>query len=547
MQRNLSALSAAPFDLLIVGGGSYGAAVAREAATRGLKTALVEQADFCSGSSANSLKIIHGGLRYLQQADLPRVFESIRERSILLQTAPHLVAPVSCLMPTRGLTMKSRPVMALGMLANDILSSHRNRHLDPLRHIPNGGTLSRREMLGILPMLRDTRTTGAARWYDGLAYDTERLVLGMVKAAARAGAVVANHARVCALRQDQNRITGAVVEDGLSGATFDVRAAMVVNAAGPWIGQMLEGLERPLAEPAPHLALGMNLLLRNWPITSDALALQSTRQNRLYFFMPWRGTVMAGTYYREHTGSPDDLKVTDDDIHAYIEDLNSSLPGAAITRDDIVAVHAGIVPCRKPARPDQEPALLRHYRLIDHARRDGIQGLFSICGIKYTTARGVAEHVVTTIAKRIGVAATPSTTRHDLLPGGDIPDLAAFQQEMATAHPAVAPNDLDHLMALYGTEAQDILALANTLEGPDALLRAEVLFAVRDEMPLTLGDLLFRRISRASTGRPEPALLRICAETMGQELSWDEAQIQQEITAVENAPTLWQAASQIHL
>ena len=541
MQRNLTSLSAAPFDLLVIGGGIYGAALAREAATRGLKTALVEQADFCSGSSANSLKIIHGGLRYLQQADLPRVFESIRERSILLQTAPHLVTPVPCLMPTRGVAMKSRPVMALGMLANDILSCHRNRHLDPQRKIPNGGTLSRSEVLAILPMLRDTRTTGAARWYDGLAYDTERLVVGMVKAAARAGAVVANHVRVRSLRQDQNRITGAEVEDGLSGATFDIRASMVVNAAGPWIGQMLEGLERPLAEPAPHLALGMNLLIRNWPVTTHALGLQSSRQNRLYFFMPWRGTVMAGTYYRAHTGSPDNLSVTDADITAYLEDLNSCLPGVTISPDDILAVHAGIVPCLKPARPDQEPALLRHYKLIDHARRDGIQGLFSICGIKYTTARGVAAHVVDTIAARIGIAVPPSTTSQDPLPGGDIPDLGAFQQDMTTAHPDIEPAILEHLLALYGTEARDILALAATLSGPDALLRAEVLFAVRDEMPLTLGDLMFRRISRASTGHPEPDLLRTCAQTMGQEVGWDEARIKQEIAAVENAPTLWQA------
>ncbi len=196
MQRQLDSLNNQPFDLLVIGGGIYGAALAREAATRGLKTALVEQADFCSGSSANSLKIIHGGLRYLQQADLPRVFESIRERSILLQTAPHLVSPMPCLMPTRGLAMKSRPVMAAGMLANDILSCRRNRRLDPLRRIPNGGTLSRREILEIAPSLRDTPVTGAARWVDGLAYDTERLVVGMIKAAAAAGTVVANHVRV---------------------------------------------------------------------------------------------------------------------------------------------------------------------------------------------------------------------------------------------------------------------------------------------------------------------------------------------------------------
>ena len=543
MHRQLDSLNNQSFDLLIIGGGIYGAALAREAATRGLHTALVEQADFCSGSSANSLKIIHGGLRYLQQADLPRVFESIRERSILLRTAPHLVSPMPCLMPTKGLAMKSRPVMAAGMLANDMLSCRRNRRLDPLRRIPNGGTLSRREILEIAPALRDTPVTGAARWVDGLAYDTERLVIGMVKAAAAAGAVVANHVRVQSLRQEGSRITGAMVEDRLSGGSFEIRASLVINAAGPWIGRVLEGVGRPLANPAPHLALGMNLILRNWPVQTHAMGLQSPRQSRLYFFVPWRGAVMAGTYYREHQGAPGDLRVTEQDIEAYLDALNSCLPGAAVTRTDILAIHAGIVPSRKPARPDCEPDLLRHYKLMDHARLDGIQGLLSVCGIKYTTARGVAEEVVDLAASRLAKTVRPSATRHTPLPGGDIPDLAAFRRDMAAAHPSIAPGDLDRLLALYGTEAREIFALAENRTDPDALLRAECLFALRNEMPQTLGDLVFRRISLASTGRPAPDRLRLCAETMGRERNWNANRILAETDAVLHAPTLWQAAA----
>lgn len=540
MKRDLNNLQSATYDVLIVGGGVYGAALARESATRGLKTALIEQADFCSGSSANSLKIIHGGLRYLQQADLPRVLESIRERSILLRTAPHLVSPMPCWMPTRGLGMKSRPVMAFGMLANDILSGHRNRHLDPLRRIPNGSTISRRECLGILPMLEKTGTTGAARWYDGLAYDTERLVVGMVKAAVRAGAAAANYVKADSLIREGNRVGGVRASDALTGESFDIRARLVIDAAGPWSAKWLAGLGRPSATPT-HWALAVNLLVKNWPVPGHAVGLQSSGNRRLYFFTPWRGVTMAGTYYREHAGSPDGLQVTDPDIASYLKALNDCLPGAAISRDDILAVHAGILPCRRPAQPDREPDLLRHFRYVDHAKRDGIEGLVSVCGIKYTTARGAAETVVAAAARKLNQPIAPSSTRSAPLPGGDIPDLAAFRRDMAAAHPEVPAEALARLLALYGTEAKDIFALAGTFAGDNVFLRAELRFCIRDEMPQTLGDLVFRRAGIASAGLPDAAVLRACAETMGQELGWSADRIQNEIAAVERAPHLWQA------
>lgn len=546
MIRDTQQLRTAAFDVLIIGGGIYGGALAREAATRGLKTALIEQADFCSGSSANSLKIVHGGLRYLQQADIPRVMESIRERRILLRTAPHLVSPMPCIMPTRGLAMKSRPVMAIGMLANDIISFHRNRHLLPSRRIPMGYTLSKEACLEILPSMRNEPVTGAACWHDALALDTERLVIDMLKAAAAAGACVANYVKAEAFMMEGNRVTGVSATDQESSETFNIRAGMVINAAGPWEGSLLDRLPRPLRSASKQLALAVNLVIKNWPIRSHAAGLQSAGTRRLYFFVPWRGVTLAGTYYRSHSGSPDQLRVTEDDITAYLDAINSCLPGVVITRDDVLAVHAGILPCRRAPQPDREPDLLRHYQFTNHARTDGIEGLVSVLGIKYTTARGVAESVISALAPSFKTPLRPSSTRHTPLPGGDISNPVDVDHSTVSVIPATAAEMKKRLRAFYGSESKAILSLAAgeglSSTDADALLQAEVLYVIRNEMPRTLGDLLYRRTGIAAAGKPTPRQIQVCAETMSRECHWDAARTASEIQAVTAAQTLWQAA-----
>lgn len=547
MERDIKSLGNSPFDILIIGGGIYGAALAREASSRGLSTALVEQADFCSGTSANSLKIIHGGLRYLQQADIPRVLESIRERHHLLKTAPHLVSPMPCIMPTRGLTMKSRPVMAIGMLANDIISFNRNTGLDPQRRIPMGTTLSRDRCLQVLPSMRGEPVTGAAIWHDALALDTERLVIGMIKAASEAGAVVANYVQAKGFLMEGNRVTGITAQDLADSGSepFPIRAGMVINAAGPWETELLASLGRPVDFKTTHLALAMNIIIRNWPVTTHAAGLQAKGNGRLYFFVPWRGVTMAGTYYRAHQGSADGLAVTDDDIAAYLDALNTCLPDVRITRDDILAVHAGILPCRQPPLPDQEPKLLRHYRFVDHASTDGIEGLASVLGIKYTTARGVAETVIGKLAPRFGKPLRPSRTAKTPLPGGDIPDLHAFRQTAATKYAAVPADIRERLLAFYGTEAEAIFKLAQAGQRPlndrDALLRAELLFVIRSEMPLTLGDLLYRRTGMATAGPTDIRQVKLAAEVMATEHHWTPARTEKEIQSAISPATLWQA------
>lgn len=547
MKRTIDALKDRTFDVVIIGGGIYGAALAREAASRGLSTALVEQADFCSGTSANSLKIVHGGLRYLQQADIPRVLESIRERHHLLKCAPHLVSPMPCMMPTRGLAMKSRPVMALGMLANDIISFNRNAGLDPQRRIPMGSTISRERCLEMLPSMRDEPVTGAAVWHDALALDSERLVIGMIKAAAEAGAVVANYVQARRFIMEGNRVTGITAQDlaASDSAPFPVCAGMVINAAGPWEPELLASLGRPVAFKSTHLALAMNIIIRNWPVTTHAVGLQSKGNGRLYFFVPWRGVTMAGTYYRSHRGPADSLTVTDEDINAYLDALNACLPDVRITREDILAVHAGILPCRQPPLPDQEPRLLRHYRFVDHARTDGIAGLVSVLGIKYTTARGVAETVIGKLAPQFNKPPQPSRTAQTPLPGGNMANRADFIKNAAIKYPDVPADIRERLLAFYGTEAEAIFKLAAEealpLSDPEALLRAEIRFVIRHEMPLTLGDVLYRRTGMASAGAPAEQPLRIVAEVMAAEYDWDAARTQAEIQNVRSPATCWQA------
>ncbi|MBT3295933.1 MAG: glycerol-3-phosphate dehydrogenase/oxidase [Verrucomicrobia bacterium] len=551
MKRDIQHLADTRFDILVVGGGIYGAAIAREAATRGLRVALVEQNDFCSGASANSLKIIHGGLRYLQQFDLPRVFESIRERSTLLRTAPHLVDPLSCIMPTRKAFMKSRLVMSLGTALNDMLSAHRNRGLDPTRRIPACRTVSREECLQTVPALSERDVTGGAIWHDAVGYDTERIVISMVKDACDAGAVAANYLRACELIMEEGNVVGIQAEDRLSGQRVAIHSELVINAAGPWAAELLQTAGAKLSLPCHHLALGINLILKRWPVEGIAAGLTAGSDTpsggRLFFFVPWRGVTMAGTYYRPHEGPVDSAAVTDEDIDAYLAALNSCYPGVDLTRDDILLIHAGVIPATRAARAGEEPPLLRHYRLIDHGSADGVDGLLTVLGIKYTTARDVAQRTVTHAIARLDGPVVASTTSARPLMGDVLGDLADFRSASFDRYSThTSPAAIERLLRLYGGGIDAVLASGEAgpiLEGSEDVLTREIRHVIETEMPQTLGDLIFRRTGLGSNRPTDPVLLRSCATLMGEAHHWDSARLEREIEAVTQTSCLWQAAT----
>ena len=227
---------------------------------RGFKTALIEQGDFGQATSANSLKIIHGGLRYLQQADFKRMRQSIKARRMFMQMAPHLVHPQPFLIPIYGHGMRGKEAMAAGLAVNDLLSWDRNRSLAPDNLIPNGKVISREECLAILPHIKRKGLTGGAVWYDGLAANTERLTLEFILSASEMGAAVANYVRATSLVVEGGAIQGVQAEDRISRIPLTIRSQWVVNAAGPWLSSLLR--DSPNAGPLPvHWTKGINLII----------------------------------------------------------------------------------------------------------------------------------------------------------------------------------------------------------------------------------------------------------------------------------------------
>ena len=310
MKRDLNALSGATHDLLIVGGGIHGSIAAWDATLRGLRVALIERADFGGATSANSLRIVHGGLRYLQQADFARMRESIRERRAFLRIAPHLVRPLGFLVATHGLSGRSRGAMRVALGIADLVGFDRNRGLDPHRRVPAGRTISRTDCLEICPALETAAITGGAIWYDAQSIDSERLTLGFLLAAAERGMTAANYVEARELIVKNGRIQGARATDHRSGESFEIRAHTVLNAAGPWVERLVRKADAD--QEASPLAVGVNLVVRRPPIDlAVGFPSRTTASDdpvcgggRYLFMTPWRSSTLIGTAYRVWRGRP---------------------------------------------------------------------------------------------------------------------------------------------------------------------------------------------------------------------------------------------------
>ena len=545
MKRNPAELSGRPFDILVVGGGIHGAALAREASLCGFSTALIEKDDFGGATSANSLKIIHGGLRYLQQLDVVRLRTSVVERRAFLTTAPHLVHPLQCVMPTRGHAMKGREAMFCGLLLNELLSFDRNRLKDAEKRIPSGRLIKKTELALRVPDLPLDGVTGGCSWYDAYTYNSERLVSAMVRDAALSGAAVANYIKLTGFSKTGNRISAARVVDQLNGTEFEIPAKLTVLAAGPWADEILV----PLGLSSPEtrcLAMGMNVVLRKPLLSGAAAGLQFRRRagdsQRLLFLMPWRGRTLAGTYYRPHRGPADSLQVTEEDIAVLLSDLSQAYPAAHITRDDIVCVLAGLLPAKHNLLVHDEPVLSNHFSILDHSRLHALEGLITMVGVKYTTARDVAARAIRCAAGKLGRPIGPSATLTRPLPGGHLSDFNALLRQ-AKADRRVPPVVAEHLCCNYGDEADAILQigqddplLLGCLAPSTPVIGAEIVNAVRNEMAVTLSDVVLRRTDLGTAGCPEPVALDAASRIMGRICGWDDTRRLAEIAQVQSAP-----------
>ncbi len=552
MKRAVLQLSQKVYDVVIIGGGIYGASVARDAALRGLKVALVEQGDFGSATSANNHKIIHGGLRYLQHADLKRMRESIRERSILFRIAPHLVHPLPFLIPTYGHLLKGKPALWAALKLNDLISFDRNRNLEHQKRIPRGRMLSKAECLQLCPGLAQRGLTGGALYFDGQVYNPDRLNLSLLLSAAGAGADLANYVQVNGFLQEGKTVTGVQAKDVLSGNCLEVRAKIVVNCSGPWTDRVLHLLGNPRHSKRTNLLKAFVLVTR--PLVQGiAVGIPGKSQykdndailnkgHRYFFITPWRNTSLIGTFQAPYDGDPDDFEVTEQDVGALIHEVNAAFPGAGLKRQDVYFVYRGLLPAgdMNGKTGDTQPA--KEYDIHDHASGDRIQGLVSVIGVKYTTARDVAEKTINLVEKKLEKKATRCQTALIPVLGGAIHGLEEFTTQAFDKKPAgVNAETLRHLLQTYGSQYSEILRYYE--ENPEwgepvtngsPLIKAEVIHGIREEMAQNLGDVIFRRTELGTAGYPGDACLRTCAHIVATELGWNKERTQKELEEVKS-------------
>jgi len=478
------------FDIAVVGGGITGAGIARDAALRGLSVALLDKGDFGSGTSSKSSRMIHGGLRYLRQRHLSLVRESLRERSVLLKIAPHLVHPFPFLLPVYGSGIEERVQLRLGLTAYDLLAGRRGLE----RH----RMLSRREVLRQEPTLRADGLQGALRYFDCLVHDA-RLTLATARSAARQGAAVANYVQATALEREDQRVAGVHFRDVLSGRTGLLRAGVVVNAAGPWCDELraMTGLP-PLLRPTKgvHVVLPHSRL----PVTNVVIFFHS--DGRSLFAVPKEDWTYVGTTDTDHQGDPGQARADAADVTYILEAVNQTFPGRAIIPSDIVSVWAGVRPLVAEEGAPTPSDVSRDYEVANEP-----PGLVSIAGGKLTTYRSMAQdlldRVVAAEGRRLGWSPRPCRTAELPLPGGELqgferyaPGAVAALEEGWGLSAAIA----SHLVRTYGAEHTKVLVyglrgkrLLQPLTSDSAVLRAEALYAAEEEMAVTLEDFLARR------------------------------------------------------
>jgi glycerol-3-phosphate dehydrogenase len=548
MQRTTAALAQREYDLLIIGGGAFGAAAARDAALRGLRTVLIERNDFGGGASAECFKMVHGGIRYLQHADVPRLRASCRERSALLRIAPHLVSPLPIAIPTYGQGRNGKTFLGTGARVYDLLTLDRNRGIrDPDRKISNSRLLSRNEVLQMFAHLQAPGLSGAVVFEDGQMYNAARLVLAFVKGAQVAGADVCNYTEALRFLWSGNTVTGARVRDQLTGDEFDVRARLTLNAAGPWADYLQNDTAHFGNPKRLPFSRDAYFIIDRPPTSSHGIAIQGLsrdkdallgRQTRHLFAAPWRDKTLLGVWHTLFPEFPDRARVRPEEIEEWMTEINTVYPTLQLKPEEVSFAHCGLVPFGETATAT-ELSFGKESRLVDHRRAHNVSGLVSLVGIRYTMARIDAARALDLLLKQSERAPAAPASDRIPLPGGDIENFASFEKDACRASPpGVATKSMQALVRNHGTHYRAVLdegsnATVANISGTSTLT-AEVRYAVSHEMAVHLDDVVMRRTDLAAGSHPGRAAMLATAAEMGRLLSWSAERLHQEIATTEH-------------
>jgi len=507
------------FDVVIIGGGITGAGIALDAASRGLKTLLLEKKDFASGTSSRSTKLIHGGLRYLRQMQFHVVAETGRERAIVHGLAPHLVIPEKMLLPIlRGGSM-GRTMIALGLTLYDLLAGVRKEDRKRM--------LSREETLQKVPLLPRERVKGGG-YYAEYMTDDARLTLEVIKTAMRHGAWCLNYTEVTRLTYDkQNKVNGVEAQDGLSEERFTVQAKHVVNAAGPWVDEVRE-MDHSLTGKHLFITKGVHLVFDREKLPLNHPIYFDLPDGRMMFLLPRHGIVYAGTTDTPYTGDKHDPPVTHEDVTYLLDGIRHLFPRVDLGVTDVLSSWAGL-----------RPLIYQEGKSASEiSRKDEIfispTGLISMAGGKLTGYRRMAEKVVDRILRREGRKVRCRTKHIPLTddPFRDLDEITAFREEMVHLYPGISAREADEMVMKYGRDAQHILSRAK--EEDQSLILAEAEHAIDKEMTFHPLDFLERRSGRMLFDLPNvkkelPSLLALFARRFG----WNPERIAKEKRTVE--------------
>lgn len=537
MQRFIENHTNEHFDVIVIGGGISGASVAYEAATRGLKVALLEKNDFSWATSAATSKMIHGGLRYLVNGEIRLVRESLRERRVLENIAPNFVYPWPMMMTHYKTPLKNNKwIVKVGMLVYDALSYDKSLTWDACKKIPSHRTISKKEVLQSEPHVRPEGLTGASIFCDCISIFPERLTLAFIKSAVAHGAKAANYAKVEGfIMGSDNNVTGVKVKDLLNNKTCEVSGTVTINCGGPWADIVL-GLAKSKGGGSTTLrrSEGIHIITAKHLLSGKYTVASMTPAGRHFFLIPWRNHTLIGTTDKPFTGNPDDYHVTKESIMELIEDINSSFGDGKLSYADVKHTYGGLRPLVEEDTSETYSSS-RKYEIYDN-KKDGLNGLITVEGGKYTTSRKLAENCLNIVASKMERSLGKSITDKQFLTGCEIKNLNAFFSDIQKENSDFGKATMDYLGRNYGTEYAEIIKLARadkTLSetlNDDGEIMAEVIYAVREEMARTLSDIVMRRTGIGTLGNPGENILRKVASIAARELNWDANKIEKEIS-----------------
>ena len=509
------------YDVAIIGAGVNGAGIARDAALRGLRVVILDKNDMCSGTSAVSSRLIHGGLRYLEYAEIPLVYESLHERRCLRQIAQHLVKPLRISIPIFSGGRRGPFLIRLGMIAYDILSFN--------KRLPGHEMLDRDEIEGEEPGLCREGLRGAARYFDAQVTFAERLVLENLLAARAAGADIKTYSEVTEIRTCDGRVDSVVYRDR-SGKDFEIGTESLINASGPWVDEVLK-----MAPRTPRRFVGgtkgshiVVACFKGAP--KDAFYVEATADGRPFFIIPWNGQYLIGTTDIRYNESLDTIRASRAEVDYLVDETNRVFPDASLSVADINFAYAGVRPLPHRVKGPESAITRRH---IIKVNRKIAKGLISIIGGKLTTYRNLAEQTIDRLAKILKRKLPECRTRDTLLPGAWGLDIA---RDRILASGRVNEAGAERLLSIYGGRAAGIIELAETEEslavalGSDGKhLAAEVAFVVREEFATTLTDIVFRRMMTGFDSDQGRSLYDHIAAIAAAEMGWSTTEREMEL------------------